>query len=1105
MLAAYLLDPPAHARALLGRATTRLVYDVFAYARTLAQPRPEPAVASTLARETHHAELARDEETRIQLSFAYSDGFGRQIQRKALTTPGPAPLRDVTGAILTVNGRPEMSATDVSPRWVASGWMVFNNKGKPVRQFEPFFTDTHRFELDVRLGVSPIMLYDPIERVIATLHPNHTWEKVVFGTWRYERWDASDTVLVADPRTDAQVGGHFRRLRDAEYLPTWYARREGGALGAIELATARKAALHAGTPGIVHLDSLGRPLLTISHNRFKYGTSPAADPPVEEFLSTRSRLDIQGNQRAMVDARDRVVVRNTFDLLGNRVHQASMEAGERRTLNDAAGKSLRTWDSRGHQGRTEYDVLRRPLRQLVQGTDAAASDPRTLGPGIVVELIQYGEGQVDDVQRNLRARVFRQHDGAGVVTLGAYDFKGDLIESTRELAADYRGLPDWTAPPPPGETFTARSTYDALGRPRTLTTPDGSLVRPTYNVASLLESISINLRGARDGGEPVWTPFLVEADYDARGQRTYVRYGNEVETRYGYDPDSFRLVRLYTRRPAAFIDDCGAATPRFRAPTQPPPDDPCGLQNLHYSHDPVGNVTHIRDAAQPTLYFDNRRVAPDGDYVYDAIGRLIEASGREHLGQTFAGDPLPPTASSYNDWTRLRLAHPGDGNAMGTYLQQYEYDAAGNFLALIHRGSDPAHPGWRRAYVYDEASLLEPGPPRSNRLTRIVLNPNSAQPEDEVYGHDAHGNMTRMPHLQVMEWDFRDRLRMTQRQAVNPNDTDGAERQGERTYYVYDAAGVRARKVTELPSGEVKDERIYLSGFEIYRRYGAAALTRETLHVMDDKRRLALVETTTEEDGLLNRLRRMLAEPASAIRYQLGNHLGSASLEVDDQAQIVSYEEHYPYGGTSYQATAGQTESPKRYRYVGKERDDETGFDYYGARYHAPWLGRWTSCDPAGITDSPNLYEFVRLNPISQADPTGLQTTVLEADFADVKARLDHIEKLVLDLERSKPPDVGISGVRIVADTPRGSYGNVQARQDAARGNYRLAEIAEAGITARTATSSTTGKRRRRSTRRSTSSTTTPWRSASASPVRPSKSHSRTHRTTCSSVGASLE
>jgi RHS repeat-associated protein len=113
--------------------------------------------------------------------------------------------------------------------------------------------------------------------------------------------------------------------------------------------------------------------------------------------------------------------------------------------------------------------------------------------------------------------------------------------------------------------------------------------------------------------------------------------------------------------------------------------------------------------------------------------------------------------------------------------------------------------------------------------------------------------------------------------------------------------------------------------------------------------------------------------PQQLIRYQLSNHLGSASLELDDQAQIISYEEFYPYGSTSYQAVSSQTETPKRYRYTGKERDEESGLYYHGARYFVPWLCRWNSCDPAGLVDGPNLYQYVGSNPIRRFDPSGMQ------------------------------------------------------------------------------------------------------------------------------------
>src|SRR5262249_55231327 len=103
-----------------------------------------------------------------------------------------------------------------------------------------------------------------------------------------------------------------------------------------------------------------------------------------------------------------------------------------------------------------------------------------------------------------------------------------------------------------------------------------------------------------------------------------------------------------------------------------------------------------------------------------------------------------------------------------------------------------------------------------------------------------------------------------------------------------------------------------------------------------------------------------------------GNHLGSGSHELNEQAQIISYEEYYSYGSTSSQSL-NNLATPKRYRYTAKEREEETGFYYFGSRYYASWLGKWIACDPAGLVDGPNLYEYVRSNPIILNDPTGRQ------------------------------------------------------------------------------------------------------------------------------------
>jgi len=988
-------DPHTLAAALLGNATTRIVYDVQRFLNTRAgtpddPTQWEPVFAATIARETHVADLGAGQQSKMQMSFGYSDGYGREIQKKIQAEPGPV-----------IDG-----GSPVNPRWVGSGWTIFNNKGRPVRRYEPYFSQLpqgHQFEFGMQVGVSPILFYDPVERVVATLHPNHTYDKVVFDPWHQDTWDVNDTVLQTDPTADLDVGSFFRLLPSSDYSPSWYALRTDPAyatqaaqlwpdptIRSKEAEAATKAATHANTPAIGYSDTLGRPFLTI------------ADNGGDGKYATRVELDIQSKQRSVTDALDRKVMAYDYDMPGNHIHQASMEAGERWMLNDVMGKPIRAWDTRGHNLRTGYDPLRRPTSVFVQGTDAANSDPRTQAAEVLFQQIDYGEGQPNDQALNLRTRVFQARDTAGVVTsMGhnpvtnqdeAYDFKGNLLRGSRQFVADYKPLPDWsTTPALEPEVFTSSTRYDALNRPISATSPDGSVAQPTYNEANFLETLSVNLHGA-----DATTSFITNIDYDAKGQRARIEYGNDTRTDYTYDSATFRLTQLTTTRLG------------FSAGQQT-------VQDLFYSYDPVGNITHIQDDAdiQNAVFFRYQRVEPSNDYTYDAIYRLTLASGREQLGLGGDRKPLSPIASSYNDVPRVGLLSPSDGKAMGTYTEQYQYDAVGNFLQFIHRVSNLADPGWTRTYAYNQTSLLETGKV-SNRLSSTTISGN--QPLVESYTYDVHGNMITMPQLQAMQWNFKDELQVTQRQKVNASDADGILHQGERTYYVYDASGQRARKVTESSVGIKKKERFYLGGFEVYREYdstNAVTLERQTLHVMDAKQRVALVETRTQgNDG----------SPTQLQRYQFSNHLGSASLELDDQAQVISYEEYCPYGNTSYQAGRSAVEvALKRYRYTGMERDEETGLSYHKARYYATWLGRWTSCDPTGLTDSLNLYEYVRSSPTGLADHTGTDSRIpSDEDIAKTEARYNALRYVYLmGLPQNSNPDFLLTQQQIGAINDR--------------------------------------------------------------------------------------
>jgi RHS repeat-associated protein len=740
----------------------------------------------------------------------------------------------------------------------------------------------------------------------------------------------NDTVLISDPKTDADVGSFFDRLPETDYLPTWYDLRidpakaleewpdvdregrvhpENAHIRSAEASAAKKAAKHAGTPTVAHLDSLGRTFLTIADN------GDAGN------YETRVELDIEGNQRSVMDARGRTVMTYDYDLLGGQIHQASMEAGDRWMLNDVMGKPIYGWDSRGHRLHHQYDAVRRPT-QLSVNKDLVER---------LAEQVIYGENQPNDTQLNLRGKAYQQLDGAGIVTNDHYDFKDNLLSARRQFLQNYKDDVDWSRSPElESESFATSTTYDALNRPITLTTPDQSVIRPVYNEANLLNAVDANLQGKQENNEPIWTPFVKNIDYNEKGQREIIEYGNDARTNYTYDPKTFRLTHLSTTR----------TTDRTR------------LQDLRYTYDPAGNITQISDNAQQTIYFNNQVVSPTANYVYDAIYRLIAADGREHIGQVTTPQP------TWDDKFQVNLPHSNDGQAMRRYSEEYQYDAVGNIEQIIHyldslskTTESSGSVAWKRTYVYNELNEIS----QNNRLTSTTIGTNYAGTIYEQYTYDEHGNMIAMPHLREMVWDFKDQLQRV--------DLGG----GGTAYYVYDAAGQRVRKVIERQNGSRQKERFYLGGVEVYREYSGSGKTvtleRKTLHIMDDRQRIAVIETRTQGDD---------GSPTQLIRFQLSNHLSSATLELDDRGSIISYEEYYPYGSTSYQAGRSTAEvGLKRYRYTGKERDEETGLSYHGVRYYACWMARWISCDPAGMVDGANLYVYVRNNPLMFADSTG--------------------------------------------------------------------------------------------------------------------------------------
>ena len=119
--------------------------------------------------------------------------------------------------------------------------------------------------------------------------------------------------------------------------------------------------------------------------------------------------------------------------------------------------------------------------------------------------------------------------------------------------------------------------------------------------------------------------------------------------------------------------------------------------------------------------------------------------------------------------------------------------------------------------------------------------------------------------------------------------------------------------------------------------------------------------------------------------YLVWDHLGSARLTTDQNAAIVARHDYLPFGEEIPANTAGRSgqfgpgNDNINQKFTAKERDTESGLDYFGTRYYGSALGRFTSPDPLMATPERlldpqewNMYAYVRNNPLSNTDPTGL-------------------------------------------------------------------------------------------------------------------------------------
>ena len=111
-------------------------------------------------------------------------------------------------------------------------------------------------------------------------------------------------------------------------------------------------------------------------------------------------------------------------------------------------------------------------------------------------------------------------------------------------------------------------------------------------------------------------------------------------------------------------------------------------------------------------------------------------------------------------------------------------------------------------------------------------------------------------------------------------------------------------------------------------------------------------------------------DPENELYFYHTDHLGSSSWITDASGAVNQHIQYLPFGESFISQKVSSYDV--RYKFTGKERDQETGYDYFGARYYSSELSVWLSVDPlASKMPSLSPYMAFKNNPVKYIDPDG--------------------------------------------------------------------------------------------------------------------------------------
>ena len=622
----------------------------------------------------------------------------------------------------------------------------------------------------------------------------------------------------------------------------------------------------------------------------------------------------------------------TYDLMGRITKRVHPDAGMTMWSYDRLGQPVCEYTAEGDSIKMIYDRNRLIEKRY----------PRFPESNVRYTYGTSGHG---------RGRVVQAVSG-GLLETFKYGALGEVTENTRNFALPYDN-----------RTYRFKMTYiyDSWNRTRSIGYPDGETVAYNYDGAGTLSSV-VGIKNSDTYN------YIDSIRYDRFGHRTRIRYGNGAVATYAYDT----LQRLHQLN-------------SITASNVP-------MQSIAYTYDQVGNITAVSNTAAINTPPYNLGGPYSNTYTYDAADRLVSAVGTGlSLSMTYSpagriGTKIQTSSGTNNTNTNCVYAYCNKiqphavrrvWSINDKVWHDFIYDANGNLAQHTRWGGNDD--GSRSLYWTEDGRMFA-------SVDESYVSLYGYDPSGERYSKIAAPST-------VMDINAQERYvsAVAEDATIYPSPYVVASRYGY-TKHIYAGAD---RVCTKIGSGGL--DSLYQNNDSLLNN--ARTLAGKQLEYMPGRRiDAAPVDCNTKIDGTTggdlttHQTDKMSVRVDMVFRYEglhsamddaltdhgtephryfyHPDHLGGASWVTNRYGHPIQHLQYLPYGETRLNQRTGIYN--ERYTFSGKEKDSETGYYYFGARYYNSDLSLWLSVDP--MSDKyPSLspYNYCAWNPMKLVDPDG--------------------------------------------------------------------------------------------------------------------------------------